>query len=105
MIPYLRSSLFLAGLASEGGRCTSAAGRIIPGTGKNVVVLMSVWGDAWDLIRKMALLEGELTEAHRAREVAEERLRCFMNSLSEGARRLVDSEAWRHEQFKELSLL
>jgi hypothetical protein len=68
-------------------------------------VLMSIWGDAWDLIRKMALLKGELTEARWAREVAEERLCCFMNSLSEGVRWLVDSKAWRREQFKELSRL
>jgi hypothetical protein len=65
----------------------------------------SVRRDVGDLIYKMALLEGKLTEAHRAREVAEERFCCLMNSSSKVAWRLVASEAEHHEQFKELSLL
>jgi uncharacterized protein YjcR len=53
----------------------------------------------------MALLEGELAKAHRARAVAEERFRRLMKSSSNGARWLVVSEAGYHEPFKELSLL
>jgi hypothetical protein len=64
--------LFLARLASEGHRRAGAIGGIVPGTGKNVIVPTSVQGVAGDLIHKMALLEGQLVEARRAREVAEE---------------------------------
>jgi hypothetical protein len=72
---------------------------------KNIIVLASVWGDTGDLIRKMALLEGKLVEAHRDQEVAEERFGHLMNSSSKGARRLVASKAGRRELCKELSLL
>jgi hypothetical protein len=68
-----------------------------PVRGKNIVVSTSVRGNAGDLIRKAALLEGELVEARRAREVAEERFHCLMNSSSEGAWRLVASEVGHSE--------
>jgi hypothetical protein len=64
----------------------------------------SIWGDLGDHIRKTALLEGELAEAHRARDVVEERFYRLMNSSSEGARWLVASDVRCREQFKELSL-
>jgi hypothetical protein len=42
-------------------------------------------GDAVDFVRKVALLEGELAEAHRAQEVAEEKIHNSNGSLAEGA--------------------
>jgi hypothetical protein len=84
--PYLCSSLCLAGVTSEGHGRVGVTGGIVLGKGKNVIVPAPIRGDAGDLIRKTALLEGELAEAHRAREVAEERFRRLMNSSSEGAR-------------------
>jgi hypothetical protein len=53
---------------------------------ENVAVLASVWGgDAEGFIRKVALLEGELAEARRAREVAEEKVHSLLGSSAEGA--------------------
>jgi hypothetical protein len=51
------------------------------------------------------LLEGELVEAHRAQEVAEEKFRSLSGMSAEGAWRLVVFEMERREQFEELSLL
>jgi hypothetical protein len=70
--PYLCSSLFVAGLASEGRGRVGATGEIVPSMGKNVVLQGSVRGDARDLIRKTALLDGKLAEARWAREVDKE---------------------------------
>jgi hypothetical protein len=42
---------------------------------ESIVVLASIHGDAEGLICKVALLEGELTEAHRDREKAKEKVR------------------------------
>jgi hypothetical protein len=85
--PYLRLSLFLQGLFWEG---TDAP--LLP-TGssrawemESVVVLASVQEDAEGLVRKVALLEGELAEARQAREVAEEKVRNMSSSSVEGAR-------------------
>jgi hypothetical protein len=103
--PYLRSSLFLAWLASKVCGCVGVIGGIVLGMGKNVVVPAYVWGDAGDLIRKTALLEGKLVEARHTWEVVEERFCRLMNSSSEGVRQLVAFEVGRHEQFKELSRL
>jgi hypothetical protein len=54
---------------------------------ENVAVLASVWGggDAEGFIRKVALLEGELAEARRAREVVEEKVHSLLGSSAEGA--------------------
>jgi hypothetical protein len=68
-------------------------------------MLASIWEDAEGLARKVALLEGELAEAHRAWEVAEEKFRSLSGMSAEGAWRLVVSEMERREQFEELSLL
>jgi hypothetical protein len=42
-------------------------------------------GDAEDFVRKVALLKGELAEAHRAQEVTEEKVHISNGSLAEGA--------------------
>jgi hypothetical protein len=44
--PYLRSSLFLAGLGSEGRGRAGVAGGIFSSTGKNIDMSMFVRGDA-----------------------------------------------------------
>jgi hypothetical protein len=72
---------------------------------ESVAVLAPAWGDADGLIRKVALLKGELVEARRAWDVAGERVRYLSNSSAEGARWLMASEMKRQEQFEELSLL
>jgi hypothetical protein len=89
--------LFLPGLTSEGRGHAGVTGGIVPGTGKNIVVSVSIWRDA--------LLEGEIAEARRAWEVAEERFFRMMNSSSEGVQRLVAYKVGHHEQFTDLSLL
>jgi hypothetical protein len=72
---------------------------------KSVAVPVLARGDAKGLIRKVALLEGELVEAQRAQDVARERVHHFSISSVEGARRLMASETEHQEQFEELSLL
>jgi hypothetical protein len=62
-------------------------------------------GGCWGPHPQDALLEGQLAEARRAQEVAEEKFHRLMNSSFEGARWLVESEVWHREQFKLLSLL
>jgi hypothetical protein len=52
---------------------------------ESVVVLASARGDAESLIRKVALLKGELVEAHRSRDVAREREHHLSSSSAEGA--------------------
>jgi hypothetical protein len=59
---------------------------------ENVVVLAFVQGDAEDFVRKVALLEGELAEAHQAQEVAKEKVRNWSGSSAEGVRWLAVSE-------------
>jgi hypothetical protein len=63
----------------------------------SVAVLVPAWGNAKGLIRKVALLEGELVEARRARDVARERVHHLLDSLAEGARWLMASEMERRE--------
>jgi hypothetical protein len=64
-------------------------------------VLASPCEDTEGLVRKVALLMGELVEARRAREAVKEK---FCKS-ADGMRWLVVSEKERRGQFKELSLL
>jgi hypothetical protein len=52
---------------------------------ETVVVLTFFRGDAKGLVRKVALLEGELTEARRAWEKAEEKVHSLLSSSAEGA--------------------
>jgi hypothetical protein len=49
-------------------------------------VLVSVWRDGKTLVRWVALLEGKLAEACRAREVAEENVCDLLGSSDEGSR-------------------
>jgi hypothetical protein len=69
------------------------------------VVLMSACEDAKGLVRKVALLDGELVEARRAREVAEEKFCSLSNMSVDGAQWLVVSEMEHWEQFEELFIL
>jgi hypothetical protein len=72
---------------------------------ESVAMLAPARGDAEGLILKVALLECELVEARRARDVAGERVCRLLNSSSEGARWLMTSEMYHQEQFGDLSLL
>jgi hypothetical protein len=53
---------------------------------ENIAVFMPAWTDVEALVRWVALLEGELVKAHRAREVAEEKVHDLSSSLAEGSR-------------------
>jgi hypothetical protein len=106
MFAYLYLSLFLQGLFRGGTNApVLSTGSSQAREMESIAVLASVQGDAEGLIHKLALLDGELTEARRAREVAEEKVRSLPSSSAKGARRLVASEMERREQFKEHSLL
>jgi hypothetical protein len=72
---------------------------------ENVAVLASAREDIEGLVRKVNLLEGELAEARRAREVAEENFHGLSDAVADGARRLAVSERECYEQFEELTLL
>jgi hypothetical protein len=84
---YIHLSLSLVGFASERRECTDIADGVITGARReNIVVLVSVWRDGKTLVRWVALLEGGLAEACRAREVAEENVCDLLGSSDEGSR-------------------
>jgi hypothetical protein len=72
---------------------------------ENDEVLEFIQEDAEGLVRKVAVLEVELVEAHRAREVAEEKFHSLSDASADGARWLVVSEMEHQEQFEQFSLL
>jgi hypothetical protein len=72
---------------------------------ENAVVLASAREDVEGLVRKVALLEGELVEVRRAREAIEEKFHSLSAVSADGMRRLVVSEREREERFEELYLL
>jgi hypothetical protein len=53
---------------------------------ESIAVLVSFHGDAEGLVHKVALLEGEVTEAHRAQEKDEEKVHSLSSSSAEGTR-------------------
>jgi hypothetical protein len=63
---------------------------------ESVAVLAPAQGDVESLVHKVALLEGELVEARRARDVTEEWVHHLSNSSAEGARRMMafEMEHW-----------
>jgi hypothetical protein len=65
---------------------------------ENIAVLVSVRKDVEALVRRVALLKGELAEACQAREVAKEKVCDLSSSSIEGSRRLATSEAGHREQ-------
>jgi hypothetical protein len=68
--------------------CANVVDGVISGVGDGECCSASVClggGDAEGFIRKVALLEGELAEARRAREVAEEKVHSLLGSSAEGA--------------------
>jgi hypothetical protein len=72
---------------------------------EDATTLASACEDDEGLVRKVALLEGELAEARWAREVVEEKFCSLSDASVVGARWLVVSEMECPEQFVELSLL
>jgi hypothetical protein len=57
------------------------------------------------LVPKTALLEGELAEVHRAREVAKETTHCFFDAAADVERWWEELERGCQEQLEELTLL
>jgi hypothetical protein len=49
------------------------------------MALVAAHEDAEVLVQKVALLEDELVEAHRAREVAKEKFQSLSDALADGA--------------------
>jgi hypothetical protein len=72
---------------------------------ENITTLAYAREDEEGLIQKIALLEGELAEARRAREVAEEKSRVLSNAAVDAERRWEVSEKGCWEHFEELILL
>jgi hypothetical protein len=72
---------------------------------ENVTVQAFVPEDAEGLVRKVALLEGELAEVHQAWEVTEKKFCSLSDMLADGTRRRVVFKMEHWEQFEELSLL
>jgi hypothetical protein len=72
---------------------------------ESVAVLVPIRRDVKALVHRVALLEGELEEARRAQEVAEQKVRDLSSSSAEGSRRRVTSKAGRREQSEDLFLL
>jgi hypothetical protein len=52
---------------------------------ENVPVLVPIWRDVKILVRRVALLEGELAESCQAWEVAEEKVFDLSSSSAEGS--------------------
>jgi hypothetical protein len=52
---------------------------------ESVAVLVPVRRDVKALVRRVALLDGELEEACRAQEVAEQKVRDLLSSSAEGS--------------------
>jgi hypothetical protein len=72
---------------------------------ENATTPASTREDIVGLVRKVALLEGELAEPHRAREAVEEKFCNLFDMSANGMQWLVVSEKEHREQFEELSLL
>jgi hypothetical protein len=74
-------------------------------TGTLATTLASNHEDAERHVQKIALLEGELAEARRAREVAEEKSRGLSDVVVDVEHQWQVSEKGRFEHFEELTLL
>jgi hypothetical protein len=72
---------------------------------EDAAALASTHQDVEGLVRKVTLLEGELTEARWDREVTEEKFCSLTNTSADGVLWLVVSEMEHREQVEELSLL
>jgi hypothetical protein len=72
---------------------------------ENAAALALAHEDVEGLVWKVTLLEGELAEARRAREVAKGKFRSLSNVAANCVWWLVVSEREHREQFEELSLL
>jgi hypothetical protein len=72
---------------------------------ENAVALASAHKNVEGLVRKIALLEGELVEERRARELAKENSRGLSDAVADAERRWEVSTREHWEQFEELTLL
>jgi hypothetical protein len=72
---------------------------------ENTIVLASVREDVESHVRKIALLEGELAEECRAREVVEEKSCGLSDAVADAKHRWEVFERESLEQFEELTHL
>jgi hypothetical protein len=72
---------------------------------ESAAVLSSAHEDTKGLVRKVTLLDCELAEQRRTRQVVKEKFRSFSDAAADGAWWLVVSERDCWEQFEEFSLL
>jgi hypothetical protein len=72
---------------------------------ESVSTLTSAHEEAEGLVRKITVLEGELAEVHRAREVAKENSCGLSNVTANAEWQREESEREHREQVKELTLL
>jgi hypothetical protein len=72
---------------------------------ESVTTLASAHREAEGLVWMIALLKGELTEAHRARELAEENSLGLSDAAADAKQWQEESERESQEQFEELTLL
>jgi hypothetical protein len=72
---------------------------------ENTTVLASARVDVEGLVRNIALLEGELVEVHRAREVAEEKFHGLFDMAADAGRRWEVFKKGHREHFEELTRL
>jgi hypothetical protein len=72
---------------------------------ESTAALASAREEIYGLVRKIALLEGELAEVCRAHEVSEETARGLSNTVANAERWQEESERGRREQLEELTLL
>jgi hypothetical protein len=72
---------------------------------ESTAVLASAHEETESLVRKVALLEGELAEVHRAREVVEETACGLFATAANEERRWEESKRGHQEQLEELTLL
>jgi hypothetical protein len=72
---------------------------------ENTIALASVREDVESHVRKIALLEGELAEECRAREVVEEKSCGLSDAVADAKHRWEVFERERLEQFEELTHL
>jgi hypothetical protein len=72
---------------------------------ENIAMLASAHEDAEGLVRKIALLEGELAEARWAQDVVGEKSCVLFDAVADAEHQWKVSEKGRREHFEELTLL
>jgi hypothetical protein len=79
--------------------------RVLRVEAESIMTLAFAHNKVEGLVWKIAFLEGELAEAHRDREMAEENSHGLSNAVADAERWKEESEREHQEQFEELTLL